>query len=298
MSLAIAIDLGGTQIRAALIDAQGTILNRVARPTPAQDGPAAVVAAMLGAAREIMDNQDIVGIGVSSPGPLDTQTGVAVLLPTLKGFENFPFRQALCDAFGCDVKLENDGIAAAIGEWRFGAGRGCADFVYITVSTGIGGGVISGGQVMRGRKGMAGHVGHLMLKPGGLRCGCGGVGCFEAYAAGPAFEARAKSREGRTFEADAASVFAAARSGDPLAMDLVAEEARYLGLGIVSLLHLYSPSRIVMGGGLCHHFDLLKPGIDSQVQALAMPSFRDVDIVKAVNFGNSGLLGAAALVFG
>jgi glucokinase len=300
MRQAIGIDLGGTQIRAALIDESGHIVRRVARSTPAQQGPAAVVAVMLAAFREASDGlrpEEIAGIGVASPGPLDTTRGITDLLPTMTGFENVPLRDMLRDAFGRDVKLENDGIAAAIGEWRFGAGRGCDDFVYVTVSTGIGGGVISGGQVLRGRKGMAGHVGHLTLYPEGRACGCGGRGCWEAYAAGPAFEERARLCTGQHFEPDAPSVFAAALAGDPAALALVAEESALLGIGMVSLLHLYSPSRIVMGGGLCHHFDLLRPGIQKKISALAMPAFRDVEIVLAEHFGNSGLLGAAALVF-
>ena len=297
--LAIAVDLGGTQIRAAVVDDKGAIYSRVARPTPAKAGPIAVVHEISEAVAELIGGapaQDYVGIGVASPGPIDTVRGVAFDLPTLKGFANFPFRDNLSERLGRKVRIENDGIAAAMGEWRFGAGRGCDDFVYVTVSTGIGGGVVSGGQVMRGRMGMAGHVGHLVIQPDGVFCNCGNRGCWEAYAAGPAFEARAKLAIGRTFAADAPSVFAAARSGDAVALALIDEEAALLGTGIISLLHLFSPDRIILGGGICHHFDLLKPGIEAKVQTLAMPPFRGVEILRAVHFGNSGLLGAAALV--
>jgi glucokinase len=297
--LAIAVDLGGTQIRAALIDESGAIHNRVSRPTPSLNGPLAVVREIVAAVKDVVEGAslaDFAGIGVASPGPIDTVRGVTLGLPTLRGFEETPLRDMLGEEFGRAVKLENDGIAAAIGEWRFGAGRGCEDFVYITVSTGIGGGVVSGGQVLRGRMGMAGHVGHVVVQSDGVMCNCGNRGCWEAYAAGPAFETRAERTSGRTFASDAPSVFAAALAGDTLARALVDEEAALLGTGIISLLHLYSPERIVMGGGLCHHFALLKPGIDLKVQAYAMPPFRAVQIVRAAHFGNSGLLGAAALV--
>ncbi len=299
MKQAVAIDLGGTQIRAAIIDQAGSILRRAARPTPAQDGPEAVVRDMAACCVEIMGGvpaDGFAGIGVCSPGPIDTIKGVTLGLPNFKGFDVVPLRDMLRTALGRDVVLENDAIAAAMGEWRFGAGLGCQDVVYITVSTGIGGGVIASGQVLRGRKGMAGHFGHLTLVPDGLQCNCGNKGCWEMYACGPAFQKRAETASGRTFAADAASVFAAARAGDGVASMLVREEARFLGIGIVSLLHLFSPERVILGGGLSHHFDLLKPGIDDIVQTRAMKAFRDVDIVQAEYVGNSGLLGAAALV--
>jgi glucokinase len=188
------------------------------------------------------------------------------------------------------VYLENDGIAAAIGEWKFGAGQGLASLVYVTVSTGIGGGVVVDGKVLHGRKGMAGHIGHMAIMPHGVRCNCGSVGCWEAYAAGPAFAARAKATT-------AAEVFAAALAGDKAAQQHVDDEVYFLSLGITSLLHLYSPEMIIIGGGLSNAFHQLHPGIARYVAENAMPAFRDVPIVKAGLGGNSGLVGAAALVF-
>ncbi len=133
-------------------------------------------------------------MGVSSPGPLDTEQGIAIGLPTIKDFDNVPLRALLQNQLPHRVFLENDGIAAAIGEWKFGAGQGFLSLVYVTVSTGIGGGVIVDGHVMRGRKGMAGHIGHMAIMPNGLRCNCGSIGCWEAYAAGPAFTAQSKGQ--------------------------------------------------------------------------------------------------------
>ena len=292
MPYAIALDLGGTQTRAALVDENGNVSNRVSLPTPAQDGGEAVVAQLAKAAEQAAQGEaDIIGVGLSSPGPLDTDKGLAIDLPTIKGMINFPIRAALEAKLNRKVHLENDGIAAAIGEWKHGAGQGLKSVVYVTVSTGIGGGVIVDGNVLRGRKGMAGHVGHLAIYPDGLRCNCGNAGCWEAYAAGPAFTARANAKS-------AADVFAAAYAGDTKAQKHVDEEARLLGIGITSLLHLYSPEKIIIGGGLSNAFDQLHPGIDAYIQQNAMLAFKDVPVVKAALGGNSGLIGAAMMVFG
>lgn len=298
---AIAIDLGGTSIRAAVIERDGTVVSRAKRSTPALDGPGVVIGAisdLVAEATHGVERSQVLGVGLASPGPIDTIKGVTLGLPNFKGFDNVPLRRLLSEALQFDVRVENDGIAAAIGEWRYGAGRGCNHLVYLTLSTGIGGGVIADGRVLRGRRGMAGHTGHLTLFPeGDIYCQCGNRGCFEAYASGTAFERRASLRSDRSFAPDAPSVFAAARAGDAVALALVAEEARLLGLGCISLLHLYSPERIVCGGGLSNHFDLLEPGMRAEINRHAMPAFRDVELVQAEQLDNSGLLGAAALVF-
>jgi glucokinase len=297
--IAIAVDLGGTQIRVALVDVEGNILERDSVLTDAKAGPEKVVrqiGELVSQVKAKAAGRVIAGVGVSSPGPLDSEKGLALSLPTLKGFTEFPLRSALVDAVQMDVKLENDGIAAAIGEWRFGAGRGLKNLVYVTVSTGIGGGVIVDNHVMRGRKGMAAHVGHMAIEVDGLLCNCGNKGCIEAYAAGPAFTARAQRLMGNS-ELTAADVFAAAKSGQEVAIELVEDEARLLGMGFTSLLHLYSPDILVMGGGLSNEFEALYPTIRSYMDQNAMPAFKDVPLVKAKLGGNSGLVGAASLVF-
>jgi glucokinase len=305
--LAISVDLGGTQVRAALVDRAGTIVKRVAAATQATAGPEAVVAQILTLIDQVragVADEQICGVGVSSPGPLDTVQGLALSLPTLSGFESFALKAAIQAGVAWPVQLENDGIAAAIGEWQFGAGRGLSDLVYVTVSTGIGGGVISGNRVVRGRRGMAGHVGHMIIVPDGALCNCGVRGCFEAYGAGPAFAARGQLRASAagvlTFAGEAisgASIFKAARDGDALALDLVAEEAGILGRGFASLAHLFSPEMIIMGGGVAQGFELLEAGLTACLQKNLMPAFRDLKVVKAALADNSGLLGAAHLVF-
>ncbi len=309
VSYAIAVDLGGTQLRAALVDSAGLILERADVLTDATAGPEIIIEQIDRLVKSIAakaGDKVIRGVGVSSPGPLDTQKGIALSLPTITGFTEYALGDALRAHIAYPVILENDGISAAIGEWRFGAGVGLSHIVYVTVSTGIGGGVIVDGRVMRGRRGMASHVGHMIVVPDGERCGCGTRGCFEAYGAGPAFAVRARKQAfghatsvlGRNGEEiSSPSVFAAAKAGDELAQSLVAEEAKILGMGFASLLHLYSPDMLIMGGGLSHEFDLLAPGIITQIQKSAMPAFKTVPVVKAKLGGNSGLVGVASLVF-
>lgn len=296
MALAIALDLGGTQTRAALVDEQGKVTNRVSLPTPAQADGDAVVAQLAEAARQAArDVADIKGVGLSSPGPLDTEKGTTINLPTIKGMINYPIRAALEEQLKRPVLLENDGISAAIGEWKFGAGQGLHTLVYVTLSTGIGGGVIINNTVARGHMGMASHVGHMCIQQHGLRCGCGNTGCWEAYAAGPAFAARASNTLGKTLQPK--DVFAMALEGNVDAQKQVDIEAELLGVGLTSLLHLYSPQKIILGGGLSNAFAQLEPGIAAYIKDNAMPAFKHTSIVTAALGDNSGLVGAAALVF-
>lgn len=306
---AIAVDLGGTSLRAARIDHEGMIHDRAEVLTKSQEGPEAVldqIATIVSTIKERATDIEILGVGVSSPGPLDTTRGVALGLPTIKGFDNYPLLATLRDRLKMPVRLENDAIAAAIGEWRHGAGLGFANLVYVTVSTGIGGGVIVDNHVLRGRQGMACHIGHMVLVPNGTRCNCGNLGCLEAYASGPAFADRAKLRSlnnsasslhslGQNLKAE--SIFAAAKAGDRLALELVGEEINFLATGFISLAHLFSPDVIIMGGGLSNAFDLLSPEIAAYFTKFAMPAFKTIQIVRAKLAGNSGLVGAAALTF-
>ena len=302
---AIGIDLGGTQVRAALVEG-GTLLTRAAEPTDVVGGPEAVLRQIAGLIERVSpEGQPVQAIGVCSPGPLDSETGTILNIPTLPGWDGLPLRDILAERTGLPVALENDGIAAAFGEWRHGAGRGLQHLVYVTVSTGIGGGVIVDGRLLHGRRGMAGHVGHLPLGADGPACSCGASGCFEALASGRALGAAARKAvrgqpESLMLGRDphhltARDVVEAARAGDGLALRLLALEAQWLGLGFVALLHLYSPEAIVMGGGVAEGFDLLEAEIQATIRKRAMAAFREVPVVKAGLGGNSGLIGAAAL---
>ena len=282
---ALGFDLGGTQVRAALVEG-GQVLRRAALRTDVAGGPEAVMEQFLRLGESVADKAAPVAVGIAAPGPLDTVTGVVDHIPTLPGWEGFALRDRLARAFGLPAVVENDGIAAAQGEWRHGAGRGLAHLVYVTVSTGVGGGVVVDGRLLHGRRGMAGHVGHMRVAEEGPVCSCGRVGCFEALASGTAFGRRADG---------GAEAVARARQGDPAALALLAEEARLLGRGFASLAHLYAPERIIMGGGVAQAFDLLAPGIRAEFDAEAMPPFRTVEIVPAALGDNAGLIGAADL---
>lgn len=306
--VAIGIDLGGTQLRAALVDASGTVLARAATLTDVAGGPAGVIGQMKRLVEEVTVTVSgtVAGVGISSPGPLDTAAGIVLHIPTLPGWDDFPLRDRLASELSLSVVIENDGIAAAYGEWKHGAGAGLDHLVYVTVSTGIGGGVVVDGRLIHGRRGMAAHVGHFHMMPKGPRCSCGASGCFEALAAGTAMgkagrlaaEANPQSllaRMGLGGTLGAEHVVEAARQGDAVALAVVGQEAEYLGFGFTSLIHLYSPERVVMGGGVSAAFDLMEDQIHAIIRSEAMAAFKDVRVVPAGLGSNSGLVGAAAL---
>ncbi|NUB45249.1 ROK family protein [Fertoebacter nigrum] len=308
---ALAVDLGGTDLRAALVARDGRVLAHAAEPTRARAGPEAVIAQIAALAGRVMAERPglrPIGMGIGAPGPLDPLAGLMIAPPTLDGWQNVPLAARLRERLGLPVWLENDANAAALGEWRFGAGRGQGTVVFVTVSTGIGGGVITQGRVFHGSRGLAAEIGHMTIAGSGPRCFCGAVGCFEALASGtalgrnggrlakrPGGEAIAQQAEGGRITAR--SVVGAARAGDAMAAGLVADEARWLGRGFTNLLHLYSPDVIVLGGGLANAFDLLIGGIRAEINRRAMPAYRDVAVVPAALGSRAGLIGAAGLVF-
>ena len=306
--LAVAVDLGGTQVRAGLVEG-GRVLRRASAPTDVGGGPRAVLEQMTALFAKVCgpaDRERLAGVGVSAPGPLDSERGVVLHVPTLPRLDGFALRDSLAAELGLPVTLENDAIAAAVGEWRFGAGRGLRHLVYVTVSTGVGGGVIADGRVLRGRMGMAGHVGHMRLVTEGPRCSCGAVGCLEALASGTALGARARAaaradpagalaRVGDPAVIEARHVVELALRGDPTCLGLLREEAAYLGAGFTTLLHLFSPELIVVGGGVAHAFDLMAENIREVIRRDALEPFRNVPVVRAALGENSGLVGAAAL---
>jgi glucokinase len=303
---AIAVDLGGTQLRTAVIDETGHIERRHAVKTAASSGSKVIVAQLIEAVKAVGDVGKVEGVGLSSPGPLVAEEGLIVSITTLENFENVPVVKMMEAELPYRVKLENDAICAALGEWKMGAGRGVKSMVYMTVSTGIGGGIIADGRVVLGRKGLAGHIGHMTIIANGDRCGCGNLGCWEAYASGTNFTKRAIARAkvnattslGKNGAAiDARVIFETALAGDQLAQELVDEQARFLGIGITSLLHVVSPEVVVMGGGVSNGFTQLMPGITGYITDHAMPAFRSVPIIRAELADNSGLIGAAMGVF-
>jgi glucokinase len=312
MTLALAIDLGGTEVRAAIVDHAGAVLAFAATATDSRGGPNAVIAQIVelsARVRAATEQVAIVGVGIAAPGPLDPQAGIMIAPPTLFGWHDVPIAALLRERLGLPVLLENDANAAALGEWRFGAGRGTRNIVFITVSTGIGGGVIADGRLLHGRRGLAAEIGHMTIDCRSPESLFGGAcGAWEALASGTALGREAARRAGG---ADGASLRAlagsgpvtarhvaeVARRGDQLSLELIAEEARLLGIGFVNLLHLYSPERLIVGGGLSAALDLMQEEIGRTVRDRALVAYRDVPIVAAALGGRAGLVGAASLVF-
>lgn len=318
----VGIDLGGTKILTARCDLRGQVQAQVRVPTGADDGPDAVLGRIFETVRTVMaacDPAALRGVGIGTPGPLDVTTGVVFNPPNLPGWTRIPLRdllsQWLREHYGQPVRVEvaNDANAAALGEYRFGAGTaypGLRHMIYITVSTGVGGGIITDGRLLTGWRGMAGEVGHMTIDLHGPRCACGNIGCLEALAAGPAIartgaELVASGRapllahlvSGEPERVTAELVVQAARQDDPDACALLAQVGYYLGVGVVTLIHLFNPELICFGGGVSKAGALLFDPLIETVDHLTLPAMREgVQIVPALLGDQVGVLGAAALL--
>ena len=313
-NLFIGIDLGATKISTALVDAAGKIIARDYRETRAAEGQKAVIERMVYAAHRVMGEagiapSQVTAVGVCSPGPIDVRTGVVTAPPNLPGWKNVPLKQLIEEALGITTFMENDANAAALGEHRFGAGRGVQDMIYVTASTGIGGGLILNGQLYGGTTGAAGEIGHMTVLPWGPYCGCGNRGCLEALASGTAIarDGRelvrrgvptliAELAEGHSERVTAKLVAEAADKGDIEAQEILAEAMGYLSVGMASLVNLFNPELIVIGGGLTNLGDGLFGPVRRAIERRAFPAAaRAVKVVPAELGGDVGVLGAVAV---
>jgi len=304
----VTVDLGGTLIRSALINEKGEILARAERETLAQEGPEPVIGRIEACIRDVARGTET--ISIAAPGPLDPWKGIVHQAPNLPGWREVPLADILHRDFKVPVHLNNDANLAALGEHRFGAGQGRNDLIYLTISTGIGGGIISQGRLLIGAKGLAGEVGHMTLEPEGPPCGCGGRGHLEALASGTAIARRAveeiekgaESRIERLVKGDLEKITArvvaqAAKEGDALAISIFEEAGFYIGLGVTNLLHILNPQLVILGGGVSKAGDLLFDPVRATVKARAMPSYQEgLKIAPAALGDDAGLLGAAAFV--
>jgi glucokinase len=268
----VAVDLGATTTRAALIGSGGRILERVSAPTPGSgDSPEIITRHLAGLIRRVLSasggTAPAAAIGVSAAGPIDHRRGSVIRPPNLS-FKEIPLAGPLGAEFGLPVRLANDCHAGVLGEVIFGAGAGCNNLVYITLSTGIGGGVICNGRLVLGRDGNAAEIGHFHVDTTyNLLCGCGGTGHWEAYASGryiPGFFARwCAQKDQGTGEIDASSpagIFAAARKGDPVALGFMKALGEINGRGISNVIVAYDPSRIILDGSVAlQNEDLILP---------------------------------------
>jgi glucokinase len=314
MKYVIGVDLGGTQLRAVRIDHSGQIYAYERTDTATESGPEGVLAQMEHLITAVIgdtNRSEIIGIGVGTPGPIDPFTGVVLGAPNLPGWLNVPIKAILTERTGLPVQVGNDANVAGLGEWRFGCGRGTQHFVYVTISTGIGGGVILDRRLVLGHKGIAGEVGHMTIETNGPLCPCGNLGCWEAMASGTAlarFATEALSKalaHGRSslITAIAGSepiegrhIAAAATQGDPLAQTLMQREGELIGVGLVNLFHLYAPERVALGGGVTKSMELLEAPMRRAINQRAMPPYRDTPVQLAELGDKVGVLGAAALM--
>jgi glucokinase len=311
--LTIGVDLGGTKIETVVADADGTVLGEDLRPTLAAEGPSAVIARIADSIHEACTKAnvaaaDTLGIGISSPGPAKPKEGIVTDAPNLPGWHNIHVTKLLSDAVGVPSLLENDANAAAYGELRFGAARGLQHIVYVTLGTGIGGGIIIDGKIYEGASGAAGEVGHMIVLPDGPVCNCGNRGCVEALSAGPAIarDAAALIAGGKAAKLaelagesppTAKLVYAAALQGDDEAREIIHRAGYYLGLGLVGILNIFDPQALILGGGLVNMGDLyLGPALDTARKG-AFPQITADALITTAKLGSrAGALGAAALV--
>ncbi len=303
-------DLGGTRFRVALADGEGHLLHRSGIATEASRGLQATLERIKGSIRETiaLAPGKVAQIAIAAPGPLDPWKGIIFTPPNLPGWVEVPFKDVLEDAFGIPVSIGNDCNLAAMAEWRFGAGRGSNHIVYMTVSTGVGGGVIDNGKLLLGYGGGAAEVGHMTIDMDGPRCNCGNYGDVEALASGTAIARRAVEAikaggqstivelAGGLDRVSAEHVVAAARQGDEVALRVMRRAGYCLGVGVANLMMVYDPQLIVLGGGVMNARDLLFEEMYRAIGERAMASFRERCRVTIAELGDDvGIYGAIAL---
>lgn len=312
--LALGIDIGGTKILVALVTRQGRIVSREHIPTGASAGPEAVIKRMFSAVARVVasggvEPPGLAGVALAVAGLIDTRRGVITTSPNLPGWNNVPLRSAVARELGATTYLLNDADAAALGENRFGAGRGTRDMVYITVSTGIGGGIIINGRLYSGASGCAGEFGHMTIDPEGPECACGRYGCWEALASGSAIAREASRRlaageksllhdRGAYSAITAETVGEAAGKGDRLATEVIKAAGYYLGIGLANIIKIFNPEMVVIGGGVSNLGNMLLEPARRTARRLSFElPFSAVHIVRSKIGTAAGAVGAAALVF-
>lgn len=337
----IGVDVGGTKIATGLATLDGRVIRRVVLPTPADQPGEAVVEQIFATIEAVLDGDtrspksrgkrttaangplgrlrasDIQGIGVVAPGPLDSKTGKLLYSPNLPTVKELPLGQLIAERYGCPVRVENDANAAGLAEAHYGAGVGHRFVFYVTVSTGIGTGIVLDGKIYGGSRGFAAEGGHVTINYQGPACSCGRQGCIEAYASGTgltrrtqailkrlksgsheqSYGARLLELAGGDPDRVTAKIIAdAAREGDRLARDLIEETANYLSIWLGGMINLFDPDIIIVGGGLSALGDLLfAPLRDLTPQYAILPSARKIPIVPAQLGEDVGILGAVAL---
>lgn len=311
----VGIDIGGTKLATVVADSAGKILSKVRKPTRAEQGPEHAIQLLFDMVDEAikqaeLGQHNILAIGVSCGGPLDTETGIVYSPPNLPGWDAFPLKARLESKFNIPTIIENDANASALAEYRFGGGKGYDAVLYMTMSTGIGGGIVIDGEIYHGANDSAGEVGHQILLPDGPLCGCGKRGCLEALCSGPSIARRAKEAvqrnsnttilalaDGCVEAIKSEHVLAAAQQDDVLALQLVDETAYYMGWGIANIVNIVNPDIVLLGTIAIAAGDLLLEPIRKYVSTFAMERPAEVVKILPAQLGESlGDLAAIALV--
>jgi glucokinase len=302
---AIGVDVGGTKIAAAVVTPEGEILNEVRYPS---SGPKErLLASIARSINEVRDGFEVGGVCLGVPGTVSTEENKLIDAPNLPAIEGVPLKSELQERTGLTTTVENDANAAAWGEFRFGVGSEVSHLIFITLGTGVGGGVISHGVLLRGAQGAGGEMGHITIQATGPRCNCGNHGCLEALASGTAIARRA--REVASERPDSAlgqlaverallgeDVAELARQGDEAARSVLEETGVWLGIGLAGFVNVFNPEVIAIGGGAARAGDLILDAARREVHLRAMSPGRDFAEVKEATLGaQSGILGAAAL---
>ena len=309
MSIRIAVDLGGTHLRAAAFRKNETKPFTHKKIKSRSEGES-IFERILGLIQEVMpDGEEISGVGVAVPGPVDPVRGVIIQMPNIPEMRNYPLVAELQEKLMVPVYLGNDANLAALGEWRYGAGQGHDHLLYFTISTGVGGGVICDGHLLEGGAGLGAELGHVFVKAEdeGPACGCGHHGHLEAFSSGTGIakyvEARltdpeTKSSLRSSAKRNAVAIAEAARAGDPLALDAYQRAGHYLGIGVASFLHIFNPSIVILGGGVSQSRDLFWQPFEASLRANVFnPAYlKNLVLTTAALGDDAGLLGALALV--
>ena len=319
MRYSVGIDLGGTNIKAGLLSESGEITCRVVMPTHANSGPKVVASRIADSIRQVLQkasnirdgsHADIVGIGIGSPGLIITQTGVVHFSPNFEGWTDIPltdYVKAELTPSELPISIDNDVNAMTLGELHHGAGVKMQSIVCLTLGTGVGGGVVVDGNVYHGCANTAGELGHTIVMPDGRFCGCGNQGCLEAYAGArhiiertlAKIEAGRKSSLTQQEDLTTKDISEAAHAGDELAIEILADTGRYIGIALTSIAHILNPQMAIIGGGIAEAGEkLLFEPIRAEVNKRAMDiPAQTMEIVKAKLGNEAGIVGAAMLAF-
>ncbi len=301
----IGVDVGATKLAAGVVSPEGEVLNRVRHPTA--DSPQRLLDTIDRAVSEVREGYEVGAVCLTVPGNVLSAKNMVLFSPNLHAIEGIPLKDELEPRIGLPLTVENDNNAAAWGEFRYGAGSGAEHFVYVGLGTGIGGGIVIHGELLRGAQGSAGELGHVTIDPTGPRCACGNRGCLEAYSSGSAIERRARevaaeqpysalgrlASERRVLGEDVGRL---AREGDEASLSVLEEAGRWLGIGLAGFVNIFNPEVVAVGGGVMESGDLILKPAREEVHLRARSPGRDlVEVRQATRGADSGVLGAAAL---